>query len=83
MACLGARSPRTVLSKGDPHRAETILGTVIEMRKEHDFTKAQNNPYSRRLKRQVTLRIDEGTISYFTGLARKIGVPYQTLINLY
>jgi predicted DNA binding CopG/RHH family protein len=59
------------------------LGKVIEMRKECDFSKAQKNPYVRRLKRQVTLRMDEGTISYFKNLAQEIGVPYQTLINLY
>ena len=53
------------------------------MRKEYDFTKAQKNPYARKLKRQVTLRMDEGTISYFKDLAQEIGVPYQTLINLY
>lgn len=53
------------------------------MRKEYDFSKAQKNPYARRLKRQVTLRMDEGTISYFKNLAQELGVPYQTLINLY
>ena len=59
------------------------MGKVIEMRKEYDFSKAQKNPYARRLKRQVTLRMDEDTISYFKNLAQVIGVPYQTLINLY
>ena len=53
------------------------------MRKEYDFSKAQKNPYANRLKRQVTLRIDEGAISYFKSLAQEVGVPYQTLINLY
>ena len=53
------------------------------MRKEYDFSKAAKNPYAGRLKRQVTLRMDEGTISYFKKLAQEIGVPYQTLINLY
>jgi predicted DNA binding CopG/RHH family protein len=53
------------------------------MRKDYDFSKAQKNPYAHRLKRQVTLRMDEGTISYFKHLAQEIGVPYQTLINLY
>ncbi len=70
-------------SKGNPSRTETILGKVIEMRKEYDFSKAQKNPYARRLKRQVTLRMDEATISYFKNLAQETGVPYQTLINLY
>ena len=53
------------------------------MRKEYDFSKAQKNPYASKLKRQVTLRMDEGTISYFKTLAEETGVPYQTLINLY
>jgi uncharacterized protein (DUF4415 family) len=53
------------------------------MRKEYDFSKAQKNPYARRLKRQVTLRMDEDIVNYFKNLAQEIGVPYQTLINLY
>jgi uncharacterized protein (DUF4415 family) len=53
------------------------------MRKEYDFTKAKKSPYAARLKRQVTIRMDEGTISYFKSLAQESGVPYQTLINLY
>ena len=35
------------------------------MRKEYDFSKAKKNPYARRLKRQITLRIDEPTIECF------------------
>ncbi len=53
------------------------------MRKEYDFSKAKRNPYAGLLKRQVTIRLDEGTIGYFKDLARQIGIPYQTLINLY
>jgi predicted DNA binding CopG/RHH family protein len=53
------------------------------MRKEYDFSKARPNPYARRLKRQVTIRIDEETIQYFNELAVEMGLPYQTLINLY
>lgn len=53
------------------------------MRKEYDFSKAQKNPYASKLKRQVTIRVDEGTLSYFKDLAQKIGIPYQTLINMY
>jgi len=37
------------------------------MRKEYDFSKARKNPYARRLKRQVTIRLDEQTIRYFQG----------------
>ena len=53
------------------------------MRKHYDFSKAKRNPYARRLKRQVTLRLDQDSISYFKRLSDEIGVPYQTLINLY
>lgn len=53
------------------------------MKKEYDFSKARRNPYARRLKRQVTIRLDEGTIGYFKDLAEDTGIPYQTLINLY
>ena len=53
------------------------------MKKEYDFFKARRNPYARRLKRQVTIRLDEGTIGYFKDLADETGIPYQTLINLY
>jgi predicted DNA binding CopG/RHH family protein len=53
------------------------------MRKEYDFSRARPNPYARRLKRSVTIRIDESTIAYFKGLAAESGIPYQTLINSY
>ncbi len=53
------------------------------MRKEYDFSQARPNPYAKRLKRSVTIRIDEGTIAYFKGLAAESGIPYQTLINSY
>jgi predicted DNA binding CopG/RHH family protein len=53
------------------------------MRKEYDFSKAKRNPYAKRLKRQVTMRLDEVTVRYFKALADETGIPYQTLINLY
>lgn len=55
----------------------------MKMRKEYDFSKARKNPYAKRLKRQVTIRMDDSTVSYFKELAKESGVPYQTLINLY
>ena len=48
-----------------------------------DFSKARRNPYAKRLKRQVTIRLDEQTIQYFKSLALDTGVPYKTLIDLY
>lgn len=53
------------------------------MRKQYDFAKARRNPYAKRLKRQVTLRIDEPTLAYFKDLGDRTGMPYQTLINMY
>ena len=39
-------------------------------------------PYAKRLKKQITIRIDEETISYFKEMAETKGIPYQRLINL-
>ena len=53
------------------------------MRKSYDFSKGKKNPYANRLKKQVTIRLEEGTLEFFKDLAEDVGVPYQTLINLY
>lgn len=53
------------------------------MRKNYDFSTAERNPYARRLKRQLTIRLDEETIGYFQGLSREMSLPYQTLMNMY
>jgi len=53
------------------------------MRKEYDFSNAKRNPYAKRLKKQITIRLDGPTIDYFKSLAGDTGIPYQTLINLY
>ena len=52
------------------------------MRKEYDFSKGRRNPYAARLKRQITIRLDEQTIGYFREVSQETGIPYQTLINL-
>jgi predicted DNA binding CopG/RHH family protein len=53
------------------------------MRKEYDFTNARPNPYAKRLKQSVTIRLEQPTIEYFKKLATETEIPYQTLINLY
>ena len=53
------------------------------MKKEYDFSNARKNPYFSRLKKQVTIRLDQDTIHYFKHMATETGVPYQNLINLY
>jgi predicted DNA binding CopG/RHH family protein len=53
------------------------------MREEYDFSGGKRNPYAKRLKQSVTMRLDRSTIEYFKDLAAELDVPYQTLINLY
>lgn len=55
------------------------------MRAEYDFSSmpGRKNPYSRSLKKQVTIRLGEDVLAYFKGMAEESGVPYQNLINLY
>ncbi len=53
------------------------------MKNRYDFSSAKRNPYAKKLKKQITIRLDPGTLEYFKNLAGETGVPYQTLINLY
>ena len=67
------------------------------MKKHYDLSKARRNSYVKRLKQQVTIRLDQDTsgpalrclprkareIAYFKDLSRETGIPYQTLINLF
>jgi uncharacterized protein (DUF4415 family) len=56
---------------------------ALEMRDKYDFSKSKKNPYASKLKKQITIRLDEDTIAYFKALAEQKGIPYQSLINLY
>lgn len=51
------------------------------MRKEYDFSQSIQNPYAKKVKKQISLNVDIDTIEYFKELAAKMGLPYQTLIN--
>jgi uncharacterized protein (DUF4415 family) len=53
------------------------------MRKTYDFSNARKNPYAALLKKQITIRLDEESIDYFKGISQEVGIPYQSLINLY
>jgi predicted DNA binding CopG/RHH family protein len=53
------------------------------MRKEYDFSKARKNPYAAQLKKSITIRLDEDSIAYFKSISDDVGIPYQSLINLY
>ena len=54
-----------------------------KMRKEYDFSNAKPNPYIKRLRKQISIRIDVDTIEYFKKKAEETGISYQNLINLY
>jgi predicted DNA binding CopG/RHH family protein len=45
--------------------------------------KSRKNPYAKRLKVQITLRLDPEVIAYFKKMSSRQGIPYQSLINLY
>lgn len=53
------------------------------MRNEYDFSKAIKNPYAKKLKKQITINISEEVLEYFKKMSNDVGIPYQTLINLY
>lgn len=53
------------------------------LEKEFDFSKAVKNPYAKSLKKQVTINLDAKVVTYFKDQSAAIGIPYQTLINLY
>jgi len=55
------------------------------MEKEYDFSKmkSRKNPYAKKLKKQVTIRLASDTIDYFKKLASETGLPYQSIIDLY
>lgn len=53
------------------------------MKKEYDFSKSIKNPYSKKLKKQISIRIEKDTVKYFKKLADEIDIPYQNLMNLY
>ena len=53
------------------------------MRREYDFKDGKLNPYVKKLRKQISIRIDIDTIDYFKKQAQETGITYQNLINLY
>jgi len=54
-----------------------------EMLEEYDFSNSVKNPYSDRLKKPITIRLENQTVDYFKELSSEMGIPYQTLINMF
>jgi uncharacterized protein (DUF4415 family) len=55
------------------------------MKAQYDLSKmkSRRNPYAKRLKKQLTIRMGLDVIEYFKAMAQETGIPYQNLINLY
>ena len=50
---------------------------------ELDEMEARANPYAKRLRKQITIRLGEDVLGYFKEMAAETGMPYQRLIDLY
>lgn len=55
------------------------------MREEYDIRNLdpRENPYTNKLKKQITIDLDNEIIEYFKDMSKCNGIPYQILISLY
>lgn len=55
------------------------------MREEYDIKNLnpRQNPYVKSAKKLITINLDENVINYFKEESDSVGIPYQTLINMY
>ena len=53
------------------------------MKTEYDFTNTKKNPYTNKMKKQITINLNEEVLVYFKNMSEETGIPYQSLINLY
>ena len=53
------------------------------MKTEYNFANAVRNPYIKKEKKAVTIRLENDVIDYFKAMSTETGIPYQNLINLY
>ncbi len=53
------------------------------MKEEYDFSDSIKNPYTKLLKKPVTIRLSIDVVEYFKAMSAESGIPYQALINLY
>ena len=52
------------------------------MRDDYDFSNGIKNPYADKLKKQITIRLDDEVVNYFKNMAEETGMPYQNIINI-
>ena len=53
------------------------------MKDHYDFSSGTKNPYSKMLKKQITINLSEKVLEYFKRLSEETSIPYQVLINFY
>jgi predicted DNA binding CopG/RHH family protein len=53
------------------------------MKNHYDFSNSIKNPYTKKLKKQITIRLENDIVNYFKELASDSDIPYQKLINLF
>jgi len=53
------------------------------MKTEYDFSQARKNPYAAQVRKAISIRLDTTALDYFKNLGGEMGVPYQSLINMY
>jgi uncharacterized protein (DUF4415 family) len=53
------------------------------MRKHYDFSNSIRNPYTKKLKHQISIRVDNDILEYFKELSTDADIPYQKLMNLF
>lgn len=60
------------------------MNTVnVTVRERYDFSSSTPNPYAKRTKQRVTIRLDLDTVSYLRTMSEEKGIPQQSLVNLY
>jgi uncharacterized protein (DUF4415 family) len=53
------------------------------MRKHYDFSNSIRNPYTKKLKQQISIRVDSDILECFKQLSSDADIPYQKLMNLF
>jgi len=76
--------PPTKASANSLNRVSSLFSSLLH-KEEYDLNTMQSrpNPYAKQLKKQVTMRLETDVIDYFKKMAEGVGIPYQSLINLY
>ena len=55
------------------------------MKDEYDIEalNPRKNPFSKSVKKAITMNINVTTIQYFKDMSEETGIPYQTIMNYY